>query len=107
MKKSKYLGMKSGTWTCVGIEVAYVQPAFKQKKVDGKRVRSKSPGHQQYSYLFDRLTSDEKAMKTIKLNAAQVRQVLNGQRTVEYFAKKKEAKRSLAIKDRVNYCFCD
>ena len=107
MRKSKYLGMKSGTWMCTGIGVAYVQPAYKQKRVNGKRVRSKYPGHQQYEYTFDRLTSDQKALKTIKLNATQVRQVLDGKRTVEEFAMKKEAKRSFAVKDRVNYCFCD
>ena len=107
MKKSKYLGMTSGTWMCTGISVARVQPAFTKKKVDGKRVRSKYPGHQQYEYTFDRLTSDRKALKTIKLNAAQVRQVLNGERTVEDFALKKEAKRSFALNNRVSYSFCD
>ena len=107
MKKSKYLGMTSGTWTCTGVAVAYVQPAYKQKKVEGKRVRSKYPGHQQYEYTFDRLTSDRKALKTIKLNAAQVRQVLNGTSTVEYVAVKKEAKRSFALNNRVSYSFCD
>ena len=107
MRRSKYVGMQSGTWMCTGISVAYVQPAFKQKKVDGKRVRSKYPGHQQYEYTFDRLTSDKKALKTIKLNATQVRQVLNGKYTVEDFALKKEAQRSFALNNRVSYSFCD
>jgi hypothetical protein len=107
MRKSKFIGMTSGTWTCTGISVAYVQPAFKQKKVDGKRVRSKYPGHRIYEYTFDRLTSDRKALKTIKLNAAQVRQVLNGERSVEDFALKKEEQRSFALNKRVSYSFCD
>ena len=108
MRKSKFVGMQSGTWTCVGSGVAFVQSAFKQKKDEnGKRVRSKSPGHRQYYYIFDRITSDKKAMKSIVLSAAQTRQVYTSKRTVEYFAEKKEAKRSLAIKDRINYCFCD
>lgn len=107
MRKSKFLGMKSGLWQCIGVGVAYVQPAYKQKKVDGKRVRSKYPGHQQYDYTFERLTSDGKALKTIKLNAAQVRQVLDGKYTVEEFALKKEAKRSLELNKRVSYSFCD
>ena len=107
MRTSKFIGMTSGSWTCTGIGVAYVQPAFKQKKVDGKRVRSKYPGHRIYEYTFDRLTSDRKALKTIKLNARQVRQVLNGERTVEEFAIKKEAHRSFALNQRVSYSFCD
>lgn len=107
MRKSKYLGTKSGTWECTGIEVAYVQPVYKQKKEAGKRIRSKYPGHRQYEYLWERLTSDKKAMKTIRLNAAQVRQVLDGKYTVEQFAQRKEAKRSMGIKNRVSYCFCD
>lgn len=107
MRKSKYLGMTSGTWMCTGVGVAYVQPAYKQKKVNGKRVRSKYPGHQQYEYTFDRLTSDQKALKTIKLNAAQVRKVLDGKCTVEELAQKKEAQRSFVLNQRVSYSFCD
>ena len=107
MRRSKFIGMTSGTWMCTGISVAYVQPAFKQKNVNGKRVRSKRPGHRIYEYTFDRLTSDKKALKTIKLNASQIRQVFNGERTVEDFALKKEAQRSFALNNRVSYSFCD
>ena len=109
MRKSKYVGMKSGDWKCINYGVARVQPAFHLNGRDenGKKLRSVSAGHRQYDYLWERLTSDGKAMKTIKLNALQVRQVLDGKYDVEHFAKRKEAKRSLSIKDRVNYCFCD
>ena len=107
MRKSKYLGMKSGEWQVTHVGVARVQPAFKKKKdVDGKRVRSKNAGHQTYYYIFERLTSDKKAMKMIRLNATQVRQVLDGKYTVEYFAEKKAAKRSQRFKEKVSYSFC-
>jgi hypothetical protein len=107
MKKSKYLDMKSGDWSCTHVGVADVQPAFCRRKVNGKRVRSKSPGSQQYYYIFERLTSDNKAMKMIRLNASQVRQVLNGKYTVEDLAKKKAAKRNQVFKNKVSYSFCD
>ena len=60
--------MRSGDWECIDCSTAYVQPVFKQKKVNGRRVRSKCPGHQRYEYLWERITSDKKAMKTIKSN---------------------------------------
>lgn len=112
MKKSKYLGMVNGDWECTHVGVARVQPAYTHfRDKDDKKVRSKYPGHQVYFYVFERLTSDKKAIKSIQLNSAQALQVLKGQQTVEYFAeraeKKKEKKRSLAVTKRVNYSFCD
>lgn len=109
MRKSKFVGTKSGNWECIGYSIARVQPAYhiNGRDENGKKLRSISAGHRQYDYLWERLTSDGKAMKTIKLNALQAKQVLDGKRTVEEFAMKKEAKRSFAVKDRVNYCFCD
>lgn len=107
MKKSKYLGLKSGDWKCTHVGVADVQPAFCRRRVNGKRVRSKSPGSKQYYYIFERITSDRKAMKMIRLNAAQARQVLYNWSTVEDFARKKEAQRSQKFKDKVSYSFCD
>lgn len=108
MKKSKYLGLKSGKWECTHVGLARVQPALTSKVgPDGKRVRSKYPGHQTYYYIFERLTSDKKAMKMIRLNAAQANKVLKGTHTVEDFAKKKVAQRSQAFKDKVSYSFCD
>ena len=98
MKKSKYLGMTNGDWTCTHVGVARVQPAFKQKRAeDGKRVRSKNAGHRTYYYIFERLTSDKKAMKMIRLNAQQVRRVLDGFITVESVA---DAKRDMFNNER-------
>ena len=108
MRKSKYLGMKSGDWECTHVGVERVQPAFKEKRdLYGRRVRNKYPGHQSYYYIFERLTSDQKAMKMIRLNAKQVRQVLDQKYTVEDFAMRKELERSQAFTHKVSYSFCD
>jgi hypothetical protein len=108
MKKSKYLGMRSGDWECTHVGVDRVQPVYTHFKDDaGKRVRSKSAGHQLYYYIFERITSDKKAMKMIRLNAAKAAQVYQGRATVEEFAKKKEAKRSQEFIDKVSYSFLD
>lgn len=107
MRKSKYFGMRSGDWSCTHVGVASITPTFKKKRVDGKRVRNKTPGHRNYYYIFERLTSDLRAMKMIRLSALQANQVLNGKHTVEDFAKKKAAKRSQIFKEKVSYSFCD
>lgn len=103
MRTSKYLGLQSGDWVCTHVGISYVQSKFKQ----GTRVRSKRPGHQTYYYIFERLTSDKKAMKMIRLNARQARQVYCNWFTVEDFAKKKEAERSQEFTKKVSYSFCD
>lgn len=108
MRKSKYLGKRFGDWFCSHVGVARVQPVYTHKfTADGRKMRSKQAGHQTYYYIFERLTSDKKAMKMIRLNATQVRQVLDGKYTVEYFAEKKAAKRSQIFKEKVSYSFCD
>jgi hypothetical protein len=83
-----------------------VTGAYKKNK-DGQRVRNKTAGHRNYYYIFERLTSDAKAMKMIRLNAKQVRQVRDGWYTVEDFANKKAAKRSQIFTHKVSYSFCD
>ena len=109
MKKSKYLGMKSGDWSCTHVGVADVQPAFCRRKLDadGKKARTKSRGSMQYFYIFERPTSDQKAMKHVQLNASQACRVRTGKATVEQYAEKKKSLRSQAYKDRVSYSFCD
>lgn len=108
MKTSKFLGLKSGDWTCTHVGLASITSAFSQRrKVNGKPIRNKTSGHRNYYYIFERLTSDKKAMKMIRLNAAQARQVLKNWFTVEDFAKKKEALRSQEFTRKVSYSFCD
>ena len=103
MRKSKYLNKTFGNWECTHVGVARVQPKFKQ----GTRVHSKRPGHQLYYYIFERLTSDNKAMKMIRLSAAEASKVWKGLQTVEYFAELKTAKRSQDFEKKVSYSFCD
>ena len=109
MKKSKFIGTKSGEYTCIDISVADVQPAYCRRKLttDGKKAKTKSPHSQQYKYLYAKLTSDGKAIKHITLNAAQARKVLRGLATVDDYVKKTERKRSRTVQGRVSYTFCD
>ena len=108
MRTSKYLNKIFGDWQCTHVGVARVQSVFTHKRgSDGRKIKSKRPGHRTYYYIFERLTSDSKAMKMIRLNAAQVKQVLDGKYDVEYFADKKAAKRSQVFKEKVSYSFCD
>ena len=108
MRKSKYLGFKSGDWTCTHVGIARVQPAFKKKKDDyGKRVRSKRPGHQTYYYIFERPTSDGIAEKMVRLTAQQARRVLSGGTSVEYLAEAKKEIGSRKFTEKVSYSFCD
>lgn len=107
MKKSKYLGTHSGAWECTHVGVADVQPAFCRHKVDadGKKARTKSRGSMQYYYIYERPTSDGKAMKMVRLNASQALKVRKGEATVEYYADKKKAKHEQAFKDKVSYSY--
>ena len=43
MIRSEFYGMKSGDWKCTHVGVASITGAYKQKKVDGKRVRNRTP----------------------------------------------------------------
>ena len=108
MKKTKYLGMTSGDWTCTFVGVDRVQPVFTQKRDEfGRKIRSKRAGHQNYYYIFERLTSDKKAMKMIRLGYWQAKYVFSGEHNVEYYAQKKERKRSQEFTKKVSYSFCD
>jgi hypothetical protein len=108
MRKSKYIGLKIGDWICTHVGVDRVQPAYKLKRdALGKRVRNKYPGHMSYYYIFERLTHDGKAMKMIRLSAAQANYVLKGIKTVEDYAIQKEQLRSPEFIKKVSYSFCD
>jgi hypothetical protein len=108
MRKSKYIGLKIGDWICTHVGVDRVQPAYKLKRdALGKRVRTKYPGHMSYYYIFERLTHDGKAMKMIRLSAAQANYVLKGIKTVEDYAIQKEQLRSQEFIKKVSYSFCD
>jgi hypothetical protein len=103
MRISKYLNLRSGNWICVAVNIAGITPSFKP----GTRERYTSAGHRRYEYTFQRPTSDGKAFKVITLTADQARLVLNGQKTVEEYAKQKKLERPVLIKKKVSYNFCD
>lgn len=108
MRTSKYLGLKSGNWTCSFVGIDRVQPAFTHNKdAYGRKMRSKSPGSKRYYYIFERPTSDGKALKMIRLNASQAQKVLEGWFTVEELAQKKELYRPGSIVKKVSYSFID
>lgn len=109
MKKgSKYLNKTFGDWKCTYVGIASVAPAFTKKRDEtGKKIRSKRAGHCSYYYIFERPTSDEKAMKMIRLGYWSAKKVLSGERTVESFAQKKARKRSQVFEKKISYSFCD
>ena len=108
MKKTKYLGIKSGDWECTHVGVDRVQPAFTKKYgEDGKKIRSKAAGHQSYYYVFERPTSDANAIKMVRLGYWQAKHVLTGEHDVEYYAEKKRAKPKQTVKTIVSYSFCN
>lgn len=109
MRKSKYIGLRSEGWICTHVGIASVQGVYKKYERDvlGRKVRSKSPGSKQYYYIFERLTHDGKAMKMIRLSAAQAKLVLDRKKTVEEFALQKEKERSQVFTQKVSYSFCD
>ncbi len=108
MRTSKYLGKQYGNYTCTHVGVDRVQPVYTQKRdADGKRLRSKRPGHRLYYYILERITSDHIANKIVRLNAAQMLKVSKGICTVEDFADKFKNKNSNKYTERVCYSFCD
>ena len=109
MKRTfKYLGMRNGDWECTHVGVARVQSVYKRAtNENGRKERSPYAGHQDYYYIFERLTSDEKALKMIRLTAHQAKQVLEGRSTVEEYAIKKAARKSRKFVSKVSYSFHD
>lgn len=76
MKKSKYVNKQFGNWTCVGIEVARVQPVYQK----GTKIRVAYPHHQHYNYVFQ-----TKNGLSIRLESTSATKVYRGERTVESF----------------------
>jgi hypothetical protein len=108
MRKSKYLGMTNGDWTCTHVGVARVQPALTKKRdITGRRMHSRNPGHQTYYYIFERRTSGGLADKMVRLNASQIRRVFDGWTTVESVAELKKRAASRKFTQKVSYALCD
>ena len=105
MFKSKYKGFQSGEYVCTYIGLASVTGAFRKKKVDGKRVRATSTGHRHYYYIFEKVTSDNKAKKMVRLNANQMLLVANGVKTVNDYVKLKTETLVPSFTNKIGYSF--
>ena len=103
MRKSKYLGFVSGEWKCTHVGVARVQPAFYK----GTKERCKRPGHQLYYYIVERMTSDKKAEKLIRLSFQEAADVWKGKTTVTKIADAREERRTRKFTEKISYHFVD
>ena len=102
MKKSKYLNKKfDHNWICTHVGVANVSGAFYK----GTRKRTKRPGHRNYYYIFERVTSDNKAEKLIRLSAYQARKVYLGKVQVENLAKARARRNVEKFTSKISYHF--
>ena len=93
-RTSKYLGKTFGSWTCSYVGIANVQ---------GKRV--KGAGKRNYYYIFERITSDGKAEKMIRLNSTEAASVYKGKLSVEDVLNKRESRRSRKFNKKIFYHF--
>lgn len=94
-RTSKYLGKEfDNGWVCTHVGIASVQ---------GKR--AKAVGHINYYYVFERMTSDNKAQKLIRLNSSQAAAVYQGKISVEDLVEKRVAKDENAFTRKVSYHF--
>lgn len=101
MKKSKYLNKAFGPWICTHVGISHVQ---------GKRARY--AGHRTYYYIFERMTSDNKAEKLIRLNCKEAAKVYQGKTTVEEIVAKREktaakSNKKPAFSRKISYHFVD
>lgn len=99
MKKSKYLQRQFGEWTCTHVGIARTQPLYYK----GTKIVSRRPYHNTYYYLFERITSDGKAIKQIRLNALEAAQLYKGHTTVEEIADDRAIKQEIGTITRINY----
>jgi len=90
-RTSKYVGKTFGNWICTDINIANVQGA-----------KSKRPGKQNYSYLFERRTSDGVCDKLVILNSSEAAAVGAGKKLVEEIAdgrkKNEKTRRKIAYR---------
>lgn len=73
MKKSKYLNKQFGMWTCVKVNVSYVQPVF----LKGSKERSARPHHQTYSYVMEAHGFENDLL--VEINSKQAAKMLRGE----------------------------
>lgn len=104
MRKSKYIDKRfDHGWVCTHVGVARTQPKFYK----GTRIECKRPHHQSYYYIFERVTSDSKAEKLIRLDRSEAAKVWRKEIEVEAIVKARQARSERKFTQKVSYHFID
>lgn len=102
-RTSKYLGKEfDNSWVCTYVGIAKVQP---KRKLD--HTLSKNPGRQSYYYIFERITSDGKAEKLIRVEKNTAAKIYSGQLKVEDLVEGREENKERHFTKKVSYHFID
>jgi hypothetical protein len=102
MIKSKYLNKQfDNGWVCTHVGTAAKSRVFKR----GTKVRNEYPNHQTYYYIFERITSDGKAEKLVRLNCNEAAAVYRGDITVEEIAETRQEDKEKKFTKKVSYHF--
>jgi len=100
-RTSKYLNKQfDNGWVCTHVGISFTQP--KRKK---DRTLSKQPGRQSYYYIFERITSDNKAEKLIRLDKSLAAKVYRGEVKVEDIAESRQTEGRTRFTNKVSYHF--
>lgn len=101
MRTSKYLNKQfDNGWICTHVGISYTQG--KRKK---DRTLSKQPGRQSYYYVFERITSDNKAEKLVRLDKSLAAKVYRGELKVEDIAEARLNGGRTRFTNKVSYHF--
>lgn len=102
-RTSKYLNKEfDNGWKCTYVGVAKVQP---KRKLD--HTFSKNPGRQSYYYVFERITSDGKAEKLIRVEKNMAAKIYSGKVKVEDLVENREINKEKHFTKKVSYHFID
>lgn len=102
MVKSKYLNKQfDNGWACTHVGTAAKSRVFKR----GTKIRNEYPNHQTYYYIFERLTSDGKAEKLVRLNCSEAAAVYRGDITVEEIVENRQEDKEKKFTKKVSYHF--
>jgi hypothetical protein len=101
-KTSKYLNKQfDNGWVCTHVGISCTQSKRKEDHTLAKR-----PGHQSYYYIFERITSDGKAEKLVRLNKNDAAKVFRGELKVEDIAEARQTRgHKTRFTNKVSYHF--
>lgn len=98
-RTSKYLGKEfDNGWKCTYVGIASVHLRRKHKN-------AVSVGHINYYYIFERLTSDNKALKMIRLDSSEAAKVYRGERRVEELVQERMNSSQKRFTQKISYHF--